>query len=167
MRHLVRAALALTVLTVPLGALAAQLDSVTQSRLQAAPRIRLLLTTGDRFDARFQAVESSVLVVQSIVRPTFDESYFVERRLPLDSLARIWGRQGTHSGSFSIAGGIVFASLGAVMAAGFRDYSETLEEDPCALVVCMAGGALGGGLLGWVVGGVLGALFPRWVALWP
>jgi len=159
--NLAPAVLALTLLASPIPGLSAQVDTATESRLRTASRIRLELTSRERLEARFQALRPSYLVVQAIVRPTFHKSYFAERHVPLDSLSRIWIRVGTQSRNGAIVGGIVFGSIGLVMGAAFAEYSD------CAIVVCMAAGAVGVGLAGHVAGGVFGALLPRWRVVWP
>jgi len=158
-------ALSALALALPVARLDAQLDSATASRLRDSYRIRLELTSHERFDARFTTIEPSALVVQSIVRPTFEKSFFVERRVPLDSLARVWV-SGTQFRNGAIVGGIVFGGLGLVFGAATAGDSDA-GLDRCAPALCIAGGAIGFGVIGLLAGGVLGSLLPRWSPVWP
>jgi hypothetical protein len=151
-------ALPFLIFSLPVTGAQAQIDSAIVTALRDARRIRVELTDRGRLQGVFYDLAPTHLGVRVIVRPTIHESYFADRLVTRDSLARIWVRDGSHWRTGALVGGAAFGVVGFILGMKFHP--------SCGGAACVGGATVWGGGLGAVSGGLLGTLFIRWRLVW-
>lgn len=157
--NLVRSIAVLMVASLPASARAQEAGGpgAALQALGVRSLVRVEVASGERFFGRLLVVTPDSLVVSSPLPGGV-------RTEPMASIVRAWRQDGTYAWRYAQVGGIAGAVLGAWM---FYSLSG-LDDRPDACRWCYVPvGALGGGVTGLVLGGVVGGLRPRWQVVYP
>lgn len=135
---------------------AALAQHLPEWRLPRGRQVRLQLADSSVVVGRLVETQSDRVVLRMIVRPGKPFSYFLDRDIAVDSIARAWVHRGTHWRRGALIG------AGAGLLAMFVAVAATLDyETHCDASCWLEGAGIGLGA-GGLIGAFVGYQFPMW-----